>query len=107
MTDPLRRQYSYGYDSESTNGIAWTYGNLLSVSGSNCLSGPVTTSMTYEPTFNQLASIVDQLNHTWSFGIDSSGNTTSITDPLNHAVTLGYNPAGQLTSITDAANDAT
>jgi RHS repeat-associated protein len=106
-TDPLERQYSYSYDSESTNGVNWTYGNLLSVSCSNCISGGITTSFTYEPTFNQQASITDPLGHVWTLNYDNLGNLTSIVDPLTHQVTLGHNSAGQVTSIADALNDTT
>jgi len=82
-----------------------TNANLLSVTCSNCLAQSMTTSMTYDPTFNKLTSVTDALNHTWSIGYDSRGNATSITDPLTHKVTLGYNFMGQLTSVTDAASD--
>jgi RHS repeat-associated protein len=111
MTDPLGRQFSYGYDSfQRTNYLnqvmTLTNANLLSVTCSNCLAQSITTSMTYDPTFDQQTSVTDALNHTWSIGYDSRGNATSITDPLTHQVTLGYNFMGQLTSVTDAASDA-
>jgi YD repeat-containing protein len=79
--------------------------DLAGVTCSNCLAQSITTSMTYDPTFNQLTSVTDALNHTWSIGYDSRGNATSITDPLTHQVTLGYNLNGQVASFTDAAND--
>jgi YD repeat-containing protein len=51
MTDRLGRQFSYGYDSNS---------NLTSITCSNCVSASITSSMTYDPTFNQLTSITVQ-----------------------------------------------
>src|SRR5713101_5669135 len=110
MTDPLGRQFSYGYDSfQRTNYLnqvmTLTHANLLSVTCSNCLAQSITTSRTYDPTFNQPTSITDALNHTWSIGYDSRGNATSITDPLQHQITLAYNLNGQVASFTDAAND--
>ncbi len=50
--------------------------------------------MTYTPAFNQLATIQDPLNHTWTFAYDARGNLTSITDPLSHAVSMGHNFLG-------------
>jgi RHS repeat-associated protein len=95
-TDPLGRNFTYGYDANS---------NLTSITCSNCLSSSVTSSAIYDPTFSQPTSVTDALNHTWTVGYDSRGNPTSITDPLNHQVTLGWNYKGQLTSFADALND--
>jgi len=85
MTDPLGRQFSYSYDSFQLNNylgqaMTLTHANLLSVTCSNCLAQSITTSRTYDPTFNQQTSVTDVLNHTWSIGYDSRGNATSITD---------------------------
>jgi len=96
VTDQLSRQFNYGYDGN---------GNLTSISCQNCLSQAVSASLTYTPAFNELATLTDPNNNTWTIGYDSHGNPTSITDPLNHQVTLGYNSMGELTSAADAMND--
>jgi len=70
-------------------------------------SEAVTTSFTYEPNFNKVATITDPLNHTTTFGYDPKGNLTSLTDPLNHQTTFAYNSAGQLTSSIDALQNTT
>ena len=65
----------------------------------------VTTSFTYEPTFNQLASVTDPLQNTTTYSYDTSGNLITVSDPMNHQTTFAYNGAGQATSITDAMQD--
>ena len=75
------------------------------MSCSNCVSGGITTSFAYEPTFNRLASVVDPLGRTWTLNYDNLGNLTSIVDPLTHQITLGHNSQGRVTSIADALND--
>jgi len=61
----------------------------------------LTTAFTYDPTFNQLASITDPLNHTFTFGHDTKGNLTSITNALNQTTTILPNEAGQPISVTN------
>lgn len=39
----------------------------------------VTTTFTYEPTYNQIATVTDPLNHTTTFGYDTKDNLTTIT----------------------------
>ncbi|MGH2459982.1 MAG: RHS repeat-associated core domain-containing protein, partial [Chloroflexota bacterium] len=92
VTDALGRVTSYTYDA---------LGNVTSVTRLAGTSGAVTTTMTYDPTFNQLTSITDPLNHTTSFGYDSAGNLTTVTDPLSHQTTLTYNAAGEPLTTTD------
>ena len=46
----------------------------------------LTTTFTYEPSFNQLQSVTDPLGHSTTFAYDAIGELTSITDPLNHQI---------------------
>src|SRR6266496_236230 len=98
ITDALSRQTTYTYDCN---------GKMTSVTKLAGTSNAVTTSFTYEPTFKQLASIIDPLQHTTTFSYDTSGNLITASDPLTHQTTFGYNSAGQITSITDAMQNPT
>jgi RHS repeat-associated protein len=69
--------------------------------------GALTTRYTYEPHFQQLATVIDPLQHTTTYGFDAAGNLTSVTDPLQHQSTFAYNAAGQLTSTTDGLQHST
>ncbi len=94
VTDALSRQTAFTYD---------CMGNRTSVTRLAGTFNAVTTSFTYEPKFNQLASITDPLQHTTTFNYDpTAGNLTSVTDALGHGSTFAYNTAGQVTSTTDA-----
>src|SRR5262249_43399882 len=92
-SDALGRRNEFTYNS---------YGDITSVTRLAGTTEAVTASFTYEPAFQQLATVTDPLNHTTTLGYDPSGKLTSVTDALNHATNLGYNSAGQLTSTTDA-----
>ena len=69
--------------------------------------GALTTRYTYDPRFNDLASVTDPLQHTTTYGYDSAGTLTNITDPLQHQTTFGYNGQGQVTTVTDALQHTT
>jgi RHS repeat-associated protein len=58
-------------------------------------------TMTYEPTFNQLASITDPLDHTIHYDFDPSDNSVVVRDALDHQTKFTFNSKGQLTSRTD------
>lgn len=98
VTDPLGRVTSYVYDAN---------GNVTSVTKLSGTSNAVTTSMTYDSTFNQLLSVTDPLNNTTNFGYDTLGNLTSITDPLQHQTTMTYDGEGRVLSSTDPLSDTT
>jgi RHS repeat-associated protein len=76
-------------------------GNLTSVTQLAGTPDARTTSYTYEPTFNQIATVTDPLNHTWTMGYDALGRFTSVRDPLTHQITAVVNSAGLITSVTD------
>jgi RHS repeat-associated protein len=96
VTDALGRVNSYDYDGN---------GNTTRVTRLDGDSNAVTTTFSYEPQFNHLASVTDPLNHTSTFSYDRLGNLVAGTDPLSHQVRMGYNTAGQLTSVSDALNN--
>ncbi len=74
--DDLGRTTALTYDSA---------GNTKSISRLSGTPNAVTTSFTYDPVFNKIASITDPLGHTTSFSYDTLGNFA-----LNHA---NYIPA--------------
>jgi RHS repeat-associated protein len=92
IVDPLERRTEYTYDDT---------GHVLTITRLADSEDAVTTTLTYEPQFFQLASITDPLDHVWTIGYDASGRLASLTDPLSHGTTIGTNSAGQVTSVTD------
>jgi len=98
VINPLGRKTTYTY---------YPAGGVQSITRLSDTAAAATANFTYDPTFNQLSSVTDSLNHTTSFGYDVKGNLISVTDPLNHQTTYGYNTAGQLTSSTDALQHTT
>src|SRR5438093_2081813 len=104
MTDALGRVTAYYYDPDSA-GVH----NLLTVTRLSGTSDAITTTFTYEPTFNQVATVTDPLNHTTTFGHDAFGNVTSITNPLGPPTqtTLTYNYSGQPLTVTTPAGTTT
>src|SRR5215510_8903401 len=96
--DQLGRTTSFAYDS---------MGNMTSITRLAGTGNAVTTSFTYEATFNQLASVTDPLNHTTQFGYDTKGNVTSVSDLISNQATFAYNFAGQPTSATNPLGKST
>lgn len=96
VTDPLGRVTSFDYDGN---------GNRTRITTLDGTPDAVTTTATYEPQFNHLASVTDPLQHTSSFAYDTFGNLASAIDPLTHQTTFTYSDAGQVTSVTDPLNN--
>jgi RHS repeat-associated protein len=96
VTDALGRVTSFDYDG---------LGNMTRVTRLDGTSDAVTTTFSYEPTFNQLASVTDPLNHSTTFAYDGNGNLSTVTDALSHPSSFAYNGAGQVTSVTDSLNN--
>ncbi len=91
--DGLNRRTEYTYDGA---------GHVLTVKRLAGTPDAVTTTFTYEPLFNQVATITDPLSHTWTVGYDTQGKIASVTDPLTHQTVVVVNAAGQVTGVTDA-----
>ena len=99
VTDALSRTTTYVYDANN---------NTTSVTRLSGTMNAVTTTYTYESTFNQVASVTDPLSHTTSFTYDTStGNLTTVTDPLSLQTSFTYNGAGEPLTATDALNNTT
>ncbi len=96
--DALGRKTTFTYDAK---------GNVQTITRLADTPDAVTASYTYEPTYNQAATVTDPLNHTTTFGRDNRGNLASITNALNQSTTFTYNAAGQPISTTDALNHTT
>lgn len=100
VTDQLSRKTAYTYDAK---------GNVLTVTRLATTPQAVTTTFTYEPTFNQIATVTDPLGvgHTTTFGYDPKGNLTTITNALNKITTITVNTQGQPLTIKDPLNNIT
>src|SRR5262249_53350694 len=95
VTDALNRNTDLTYDS---------LGNVLTVT--RYLSeAPVTTTYTYQPRFNRVATIQEPPTHTTPFTYEASGaqNLQSISDPLGHQTSFTYDPQGQPQTIATPA----
>jgi YD repeat-containing protein len=95
VTDALGRNTDLTYDSLANVLTATRYLN----------SAPITTTYTYEPTFNRVATISDPLGHPTTFTYDPAGarNLLSITDALSHQTSFTYDGQGQPLTITTPA----
>jgi YD repeat-containing protein len=91
--DGLSRRTEYTYDGA---------GHVLTVTRLAGTSDAATTTFTYEPLFNQMATTTDPLGHTWTVGYDAQGKLASVSDPLTHHTTVVMNAAGQVTRASDA-----
>nr|WP_281292436.1 RHS repeat-associated core domain-containing protein [Terriglobus albidus] len=98
VTDALNRTTSYTYDAT---------GNPTSITRLSGTANATTTSLVYEPRFNQLASLTNAVGQTIALQYDNIGNLVEITNADGTTVTGSYNSAGQLGSITDEAGNTT
>jgi RHS repeat-associated protein len=96
--DALSRRTEYTYDPK---------GNVTQVKQLAGTPNVVTTTLTYDPTYSQVTSVTDPLNHTTTFGYSPSGALTSVTDPLNHTTTITPHPTGQPAAIQTPLNHTT
>jgi len=114
QTDSNSRQTGTNFVTSSTNTHGdvtnTTYdaiGNVRTVTRLPATLNEATTTYTYEPVFNQVATITDPLNHTTTLAYDAQGNRASVTDALQHTTSFTYNPIGQVTSVTDPLQHTT
>jgi len=98
VTDSLGRKTALSYDS---------LGNVTGITKLADTPNAVTASVTYHPTFGEITSITDFLNHTKSFAYDSSGRLVTVTDALDNQTTYTYNSAGQLLTATNPLQQTT
>jgi RHS repeat-associated protein len=96
--DGLSRVTTLGYN---------TSGSLTSITRLADTAHPVATTLTYEPTYQQLETVTDPLTHMTTYGHDTRGALTSITDALSHITTVTPNSAGQPASISNTAGTVT
>jgi len=95
VTPGVRRKTAYTYDPK---------GNVLTTTRmAQDPANSVTTTYTYEPTFNQVATITDPLNHTTTFIYDSAGNLERVRDANNNETVYTYNGVGQPLTVTTPA----
>jgi RHS repeat-associated protein len=57
--------------------------------------------MEFEPIFNKLTKLTDELGHITTYAYDAHGNMTSMTDALGRITSYAYDANGEITSITD------
>lgn len=93
-------------DGSQTSTTYDTLGNIASVTSHAGTPDAATTTYTYDPNFNQLATITDPLNHTTTMEFDEHGNQKSIIDALNHKTSYGFDASGRVTTITDPLQHA-
>src|SRR5262249_42679429 len=113
-TTTTDRQTGTNFVGSSTNArgdvTTTTYdvmGNIETVTRLPGTADEATTTYTYDPVFNQVATITDALHHTTTFEYDAQGNRKSVTDALSHKTSFTYNTSGQLTSVTDPLQHTT
>ncbi len=94
VTDANNNVTTYSYDAR---------GNQLTT------TDPLTytTTLTYEPVFNQVTSVTDQAGNTTALTYDTHGNCTALTRPLDSTFHFSYDSFGQVSSNTDARGNTT
>jgi RHS repeat-associated protein len=98
VTDQLGRVTSFDYDAQ---------GNMSRVTRLDGTPDAVTTTVAYEPVFNQLQSVTDPLGHSTSFAYNSTGELASITDALSHQIITTFNGLGQMLTLADPLGNTT
>lgn len=92
ITDEVGHRTEFGHDS---------MGNVISVTRGAGTADAVTSTYSFESTFNELGSSTDPLGHSISFTHNGAGNITGVTDPLGNTYSFLYNASGQIISISD------
>lgn len=87
--------------------VTYSYDQLGNVLSQTEESINATYSYTYEPTFNQLATITDPDDGVTTFTYNANGNLLTQVDALGNTVTLTYNQRGQILTSTDPRGNVT
>ena len=96
-TDSLNRTTAYTYD---------PLGNISSITDLAGTANAETTFITHDPSFSQVTSVTDPLNHTTTFGLDNHGNMLSATDPLGNTFLYGHDLQGRIVTAADPLGNA-
>ncbi len=98
ITDALGRRTDIAYDPS---------GNVTTATRLAGTANAVTTTMTYEPVFNQVKTVTDPLSHTTTYDYYADGSLKTVTDPLSKVTTFTDNVAGQPLTVKDPTNKTT
>jgi len=102
IVHPMGDRVEYRYDTWNLDPLAQS--NILQarqVPDPGRGGAPQTTSFTYEPQFNRVASQTDAAGHVTAYAHDPSGNRTRETDALGNSTQRAYDAAGVEQSATD------
>jgi RHS repeat-associated protein len=99
ITDPLGNVTVQQYNQ--------TNGNLTSQTAGYGTTSAATTSYTYDPTTNGVASMTDPRGHTTNYTYDANGNLLTVTDPLSHTTTYTYDSLNDPLTVTDPLSHTT
>jgi RHS repeat-associated protein len=98
LTDALGRVTTYTHDA---------FGDVTSFTELSGTPNAITYTMSYDPAYHQLTSVVDPLGHTYSTTVDLKGNIVSLTDALGNTTSIAYNSEGLPLTLTDPLGNAT
>ncbi|MFN9726216.1 RHS repeat-associated core domain-containing protein [Acidovorax sp.] len=96
--DGLGRRTQYEYD---------TVGNLLKITRLAGTANAVSTTITYDPVFNQPLTITNPLGHKFTLTYNTKGNLTKVSDPLGNAYNITYDIQGKPLNITNPVSKVT
>jgi RHS repeat-associated protein len=94
--DALGRRTTYAY----TNA-----GNPHTITRLSGTADAVTTTIAYDPLFNQVQSITDPMNHAWTRAYDSGGRVIRTTDPQGISTSFVTDSAGRVTAAANALHE--
>jgi RHS repeat-associated protein len=98
ITDALNRATTFTYDATA---------DVIGVTQLAGTASAATTSLAYNPQYDELSSITDPLGNVTSTSYDGYGNMLDVTDPLGYSETFAYNQAGQPITMTDPLGNQT
>ena len=105
VTDDRGRKTFYEYD-EAPSGPP-TKGNLTKVTRLHGTAQATSVSYTYEPRYQQVASITNELNKTTTFTYANNGLLERVTDPEGRDTNFTFWASGQVKTIADELSHTT